>query len=70
MDKFFSKKVCDRCGKSLNEGFTMSMFNTDTICMNCKMEERNDPRYKQAVEADLNACKHGNYNFEGIGWKK
>lgn len=45
----------------------MSMFNTQTICMDCKDSERKDPRYKEAQEAELAAVKAGNYNFPGIG---
>jgi hypothetical protein len=63
------KKYCDRCGKPLNGCSIMSMYNTDIICMDCKREERNDPRYKRAVEADNAAIRSGNYNFKGIGWK-
>ena len=63
------KKYCDRCGKPLNGTSIMSMFNTDIICMDCKREEKNDPRYKHAVEADNVAIRSGNYNFKGIGWK-
>jgi hypothetical protein len=48
----------------------MSMFNTDVICMDCKKEERNHPRYDEAVRADHEAIKSGNYNFEGIGYEK
>ena len=33
MDKFFSQQNCDRCGKPLTGGRTMSMYNTDCICM-------------------------------------
>ena len=33
MDKFFSQKYCDRCGKELTGGRTMSMFNEDCICL-------------------------------------
>lgn len=62
------KKFCDRCGKPLNGCSIMSMFNTDIICMDCKRAEKNDPRYKQAFEADRDACAHGNFNFKGIGW--
>lgn len=68
MDDFFTKKFCDRCGKSLANGRTMSMFNTDCICMECKKKEREDPRYKRAQMEELNAVKRGNYNFQGIGW--
>lgn len=58
--------TCDRCGKEMF-GHIMSMFNTDIICMSCKKEEEKDPRYKEAVEADIRACQSGNYNFKGIG---
>ena len=33
-DEFFTKKVCDRCGKPLTVR-TMSYFNTDAICPEC-----------------------------------
>lgn len=46
----------------------MSMFNTETICMDCKAAEKKHPRYKDAVEADNAAIRQGNYNFKGIGY--
>ena len=58
---------CDRCGKDLSGGWTMSMFNTDHICMECKKKERQRPDYKQAQDAEIAQIKAGNYNFEGIG---
>lgn len=67
MDKFFSQKNCDRCGGSLEQGRTMSMYNEDCICMKCKEEERKRPDYEQAREADVTEIKKGNYNFKGIG---
>lgn len=70
MDKFFSQTNCDRCGGSLKEGRTMSMFNTDCICLNCKAEEKKRKNYSEAVRADVDAIKNGNYNFPGIGYKK
>ncbi len=66
---FFSKKVCDRCGRSLDNGRTMSMFNEDCICLQCKKEETKRPDYKSAVEADMAEIKKGNYNFPGVGYK-
>ena len=47
--------------------WTMSMFNTQTICMECKERERRSPRYKEALEAERAAVKAGNRNFPGIG---
>ena len=68
MDTFFNKKYCDRCGCSLeNKGRIMSMFNMDCLCSDCKDKERLNPRYKEAVEADNEEIRKGNYNFEGIG---
>ena len=68
MDKFFTQTHCDRCGGSLECGRTMSMFNEDCICMKCKKEETARADYKQAVEADHEEIKKGNYNFKGIGY--
>lgn len=65
-DNFFSKTKCDRCGGSLAGGRIMSMFNTDCICMKCKDEERKDPEYAKAEEADIQQIRQGNYNYQGI----
>ena len=35
MDQWFNKKFCDRCHKSLADGFSMSRFNTDALCYDC-----------------------------------
>ena len=43
------------------------MFNTQEICLSCKDIERKHPKYGQAVEADHEEIKKGNYNFKGIG---
>lgn len=69
MDKFFTQTNCDRCGGSLESGRTMSMFNTECICMECKEKERLDPRYKEAVQAEHEAIIRGETNFPGIGKK-
>jgi hypothetical protein len=45
----------------------MSMFNTQTICMECKEAEKKDPRYQEARAADEAAIRGGNFNFPGIG---
>ena len=47
---------CERCRKETNIT-TMSMFNTQTICMNCKKIEKEDPRYDEAVKADHEEIK-------------
>ena len=68
MDEFFSKRICDRCGKMLAGGFSMSHFNTDSLCFDCLEAERQHPDYQKAVDAELAATRSGNHNFEGIGW--
>ena len=57
---------CKRCGAKLGAS-TMSMFNTQMICMDCSERERKHPKYREANEADINAIKAGNFNFPGIG---
>ena len=58
--------VCERCGKQTNT-HTMSMFNMENICMECKDKERKHPKYREAQEAERQAVRNGNYNFPGIG---
>lgn len=66
MDKFFTQKTCDRCGGSLKDGRIMSMYNEDCICLSCKDKEIKQSDYKEAVEAEHEEIKKGNYNFKGI----
>lgn len=70
MDKFFTQKYCDRCGKKLTGGRIMSMYNTECICMDCYTKEKKRSDYNEAKEADINAYKSGNANFKGIGMKR
>ncbi len=65
-DDFFDSNVCMRCGKE-SIAITMSMFNTDRICMECQEIERGHSDYEKAREADLAQIRSGNYNFAGIG---
>ena len=67
MDDFFTKQNCDRCGKSLKDGRIMSMYNEQTICMECKKKESQRADYSKAVKADHDEIRKGNYNFKGIG---
>jgi|BioPla2DNA2_1021312.scaffolds.fasta_scaffold07169_11 hypothetical protein len=69
MDKFFTKKNCDRCGKDLQDGRIMSMFNEDCICMKCKDEETKHKDYNKARDREIEEVRKGNYNFKGIGFK-
>lgn len=68
-DMFFTVKRCQRCGKSLDGGRTMSMFNTQVICMECKEQEMRRPDYQKAVEAERKVVLKGDRNFKGIGLK-
>ena len=67
MDDFFTKTKCDRCHGDFNGCRTMSMFNTQVICMACKEKEQQRADYRKAVEADHAEIRKGNYNFQGIG---
>lgn len=59
---------CDRCKKSMSMTVsTMSYFNTDTLCMDCQEKESKHPLYDDAVRAEFDAVRMGNYNFPGIG---
>jgi len=44
------------------------MFNTQTICLECKAIEKTHPKYEDACKAELEAVRKGDYNFPGIGW--
>ena len=57
---------CDRCGKSV-KALRMSIFNTEMCCDACLGKEKRHPRYKEAKDAEMQAVRNGNYNFEGIG---
>ena len=65
-DSFFAQTTCDRCGGSLDEGRILSMFNQQTLCLLCKEKERKRPDYAQAVEADHEQIRKGNFNYKGI----
>ncbi|MCQ4922203.1 hypothetical protein NE686_03845 [Tissierella carlieri] len=69
MDRFFTKKNCDRCGKDLKDGRIMSMFNEECICMECKDKETKDKDYEKARDKELEEVRKGNYNFKGIGYR-
>jgi hypothetical protein len=66
MDSFFIQKTCDRCGGSLEGGRIMSMYSTDCICMYCKKKEEERCDYREALEADHEEIRKGNYNYKGI----
>jgi hypothetical protein len=57
---------CERCGHDTRI-HTMSMFNTQEICMTCKRREKDHPAYAKAVKAEIAAVRNGITNFPGIG---
>ena len=57
---------CDRCNES-GGCLTMSVFNTEMICLVCEDKEKEHIKYSTAREAEREAIKNGNYNFRGIG---
>lgn len=68
-DPFFTTKNCDRCHNSLEgKSRQMSRFNTDCLCPECMEEEQRHPDYRKAADAEMNAVRHGDNNFQGIGW--
>ena len=66
MDQFFTQTTCDHCGGSLSGGRIMSMLNTDCLCLVCKEKETMEKGYGEAVEAEHQAIRLGNFNFIGI----
>ncbi|MCB2361590.1 gamma-glutamylcyclotransferase [Clostridium estertheticum] len=65
MDRFFTQKLCYRCGGSLENGRIMSMFNKECICMECCKKEKLDKDYDKASKADHDEIEKGNYNYKG-----
>jgi hypothetical protein len=58
--------TCERCGIETRV-HTCSMFNTDTICMDCAAAEKKLPEYEAARAAEEAAVRAGNYNYAGVG---
>lgn len=57
---------CRRCGTD-SEYSTASVFNTDTICKECRHQEESHPLYIKAIEINKTEFERGNYCFAGIG---
>lgn len=58
--------ICERCLKPANPHI-MSMFSEELICMKCKALEIKHPKYQEALKADIEKIKGGNFKFPGIG---
>ena len=57
---------CHRCHEETSITM-MSMFNTETLCSQCKTVETKHPKYDEALAAECAAVKSGDFNFPGIG---
>jgi hypothetical protein len=57
---------CHRCGIE-SRGFGFSMFNTQMICMDCVIEEKDHPDFKMARDEEYRQVASGNLNFIGVG---
>ena len=58
---------CDRCGKDLRSGATMSRMNTQVICLECADKEQAASGYAEANKAEQDAILRGDYYFKGLG---
>jgi hypothetical protein len=56
---------CERCHKSSGGVTTMSIFNSEVICMSCKEKEKKDPEYLAASLEELESVRAGDMNFSG-----
>lgn len=61
-----SRSECERCGGDTGGVTMMSIFNLAVVCRACKADERLDPYYKLAVEAEAAAVSRGEYNYPGL----
>ena len=59
-------KNCERCGIPTFT-LTMSIFNSQMICLECDKQERAHTLHAAAKEAELDAIRQGEMNFPGIG---
>ena len=46
---------------------SVSYFNTEDICCDCKTDERQFPGYAAALAAEEAAVRSGDLNFTGVG---
>jgi hypothetical protein len=59
-------KQCNRCADPLLV-YTMSRYNRDILCTQCREDEKDLPSYAAAEEAEIKQVRRGNYNFAGVG---
>ena len=63
VNTFFIQKSCDRCGKLLNGGRTMSFFTKETLCNECSAVE--GKIRKKICERD--GYPNADLKYEGCG---
>ena len=63
--RLLNAKYCDRCNRELTTR-TMSIMNTDIICMDCAEEEKQHPDFIKAFKAEREAIKKGITNYAGL----
>jgi len=56
---------CVRCEKEVNRT-TMSFFNLDIICTNCRDEEMAHPKFHFAKDVERKELEKGNFDFPGV----
>jgi hypothetical protein len=56
---------CERCS-SCSTTTSMSWFNTEMLCIDCKEKEKNHPLFNKAKEIENQKVMQGDYNFPGI----
>lgn len=60
------KGLCERCFKKTNTT-TMSIFNTQMICLECKENEKNHPDYNVAKQTEFDLTAQGILDYKGYG---
>jgi len=60
--------TCDRCFTPDIHSHTMSIFNSDIVCMTCVTIERAHPDYGYASAVEQGEVMRGNLNYPGVGW--
>jgi hypothetical protein len=58
---------CDRCGAQTHI-YTLSWFNTQSICIDCLHSEEAHPDFAYAKQVESSHVAKGNLNFQGVGW--
>lgn len=66
MSQSSHQRRCPRCGGPMSS-FSVSFFNIEEVCMDCKADERLAPGFAAAQAAEEAAVQRGDFNFPGVG---